>query len=299
MIERLVPTDPTYDLRKSLSTLSRSGLSAPVARWEDDTLFKATSTPDGPATVAFRRRAEGVTVWGWGPGADWVLHHAERWLGLHDDPTSFTPEHPLLVELHRRSPGMHFGHTHRVFDALFHCVFEQRVTSKGAAASRRSFTRAYGEPAPGPEDLLCWPTPEALRELRPYHFHPHNVESSRAAILLEAARRAKRLEETVGLPLLDAHRRLRALRGIGPWTANLVAGVALGDPDAVAVGDYHLKNTVAFQLAGEARATDERMLELLEPYTGHIRRVVGYLERTGRKAPRYGPKLSVRDIRGH
>ena len=50
---------------------------------------------------------------------------------------------------------------------------------------------------------------------------------------------------------------LGRLRGIGEWTIGSVLGPAMGDPDAVAVGDYHLKNTVAWALAGEARATDE------------------------------------------
>ena len=43
---------------------------------------------------------------------------------------------------------------------------------------------------------------------------------------------------------------------------------AMGDPDAVAVGDFHLKNLVSTALAGEPRGTDQRMLELLAPYAG-------------------------------
>ena len=91
----------------------------------------------------------------------------------------------------------------------------------------------------------------------------------------------------------DAHRRLRAFPGIGVWTANEVARVALGDPDAVSVGDFHLKNLVAFALAGEPRATDERMLELLEPYRGHRARAVRLLESSGLRPPSYGPKIAV------
>ena len=65
-----------------------------------------------------------------------------------------------------------------------------------------------------------------------------------------------------------AHRRLKAIPGIGPWSAAEVAVRAWGDPDAVSVGDFHLKHLVAFALAGEPRADDTRMLELLEPYAG-------------------------------
>ena len=65
----------------------------------------------------------------------------------------------------------------------------------------------------------------------------------------EVARRANRLEEAATMAWPDADRRLQALRGIGPWTAGVVLGEALGDPDAVPVGDYHLPNLVAWNLA--------------------------------------------------
>ncbi|MNC99844.1 hypothetical protein D3C83_182660 [compost metagenome] len=75
-----------------------------------------------------------------------------------------------------------------------------------------------------------------------------------------------------------------------------MALVALGDPDAVSVGDFHTKNVVANALAGEPRATDERMLELLEPYRGHRARAVALLERAGIGAPRYGPRVETPSI---
>ncbi|MCB9694582.1 MAG: DNA-3-methyladenine glycosylase 2 family protein [Alphaproteobacteria bacterium] len=297
MIDRLVSVPADYDLRGSLASLMKSGMSPPIARWVDSALHKATSTPSGPASVRFERTAEGVEVKAWGPGADWVLANAERWLGLHDDPSAFEPLHPMLAEQHRRRRGVHMGHTHRVFDALFYVILGQKVTEQGARGSRQSLWRQYAETAPGPVELLLPIAPSVLKELGTFHFHPHNVEAKRAATILECARRAKRLEETVHMDLPDAHARLHAVRGLGPWTIGIVAAVALGDPDAVQVGDYHLKNTVAWHLAGEDRATDERMLELLQPWSGQRRRAVAYLGLSG-AAPRYGPRLGVNDIRG-
>ena len=90
---------------------------------------------------------------------------------------------------------------------------------------------------------------------------------------------------------------LMRIPGIGAWTAAEVTFRALGDPDAVSVGDFHLKNLVAFALAGEPRATDEQMLELLEPWRGHRARVVRLLELSGVAAPRFGPRFSPIDRR--
>ena len=77
------------------------------------------------------------------------------------------------------------------------------------------------------------------------------------------------------------------------WTVGCVLGPALGDPDAVPVGDFHVKNVVAWNLANEARATDERMLELLVPYAGQRGRVVQAIMRHGNGAPKFGPKQRI------
>ena len=96
-----------------------------------------------------------------------------------------------------------------------------------------------------------------------------------------------------------AYRRLQAFFGIGPWTAAKVIALALGDPDAVPVGDYHLPHTVGYALEGTARSTDTRMLELLDPYRGHRARVIRLLTIAGISAPRFGPKQPLRDIVNH
>ena len=98
------------------------------------------------------------------------------------------------------------------------------------------------------------------------------------------------------MDLPTARRRLEAFPGVGPWTAAKVAQVALGDADAVPVGDYHLPHAVAYALEGVPRSTDERMLELLEPYRGHRARVIRLIGVAGITAPRYGPKMPLRDF---
>lgn len=95
----------------------------------------------------------------------------------------------------------------------------------------------------------------------------------------------------------DARRRLCVLPGLGPWTAAQVAVVALGDPDAVSVGDYNFPNLVSWALAGEPRGDDARMLELLEPYRGHRGRVIRLIV-AGRLGPRrIVPRAALRSIK--
>ena len=95
----------------------------------------------------------------------------------------------------------------------------------------------------------------------------------------------------------DADRRLRSVPGVGVWTAAEVRQRALGDVDAVSVGDFHLCRQVGWVLAGEERADDARMLELLEPYRGHRYRVCRLVELSGLAPERRGPRLAPRDFR--
>ena len=96
---------------------------------------------------------------------------------------------------------------------------------------------------------------------------------------------------------LDAQRRIRAIKGLGVWTAAYVRRVAWGDADAILVGDYHQKNLVTYALTGRPRGTDEEMVELLEPYRPHRGRVVRLIAAAGIKAPVFGPRKEIHPIR--
>ncbi|HEX2646984.1 MAG TPA: DNA-3-methyladenine glycosylase 2 family protein, partial [Candidatus Dormibacteraeota bacterium] len=153
-----------------------------------------------------------------------------------------------------------------------------------------------GEPAPGPARLRLPPSPQVLSKTPYWAFHRFGIERRRADIVIRAARSANRLEEIVAMDLPSAYERLRAFPGVGPWTAAKVATVALGDPDAVPVGDYHIPHSVGFLFDGTPRSSDERMLELLEPYRGHRARVLRLIAFAGITAPRFGPHQPLRHI---
>jgi 3-methyladenine DNA glycosylase/8-oxoguanine DNA glycosylase len=283
------------DLRRTVGG-QHSGGGDPTTVVTDREVWRASRTPAGPGTLHARLTGAELTAEAWGPGAEWLLDGVPALIGEHDEPASFDPDHPLVRDLHRRSPGLRIGRSGRVFDAVVPAILGQRVTSLEAIRQWRTLCRLEGEPAPGPCTLVLPPAPEALAE-RPYWwFHRLGVERHRADTLVRAARRASRLEEAATMSMPDAWARLQAVPGIGPWTAAEVAGRALGDPDAVAVGDYHLPNIVAFALAGEPRGDDTRMLELLEPFAGHRGRVLRLLLGSGIGPPKRGPRRAIPPI---
>jgi len=245
--------------------------------------------------MAVRPAAGRLEIEAWGPGADRVLDEAPRLLGLDDRPDAFSPGTGLLRDLHLRGRGVHLGSTGRVFEAIVPTVIGQLVTTREAMAGYRALLRKMGEPAPGPNAALrLLPEPAALAAMTYADLHPLRIERKRADVVIECARRARRLEEAVAMSPEDARRRLQAVRGVGPWTAETVMGVACGDRDAVPPGDHNLPHMVAWALAGEPRGTDDRMFELLEPYRPYRRRAVVLLKQSGIHAPRYGPRAPLR-----
>jgi 3-methyladenine DNA glycosylase/8-oxoguanine DNA glycosylase len=292
---RLRPVGP-LDLERTLAPL-RHGTGDPTIRFDVDGVWRATRTRRGPATVWVRQTGDAVVATAWGAGARLALDGVPALIGEGDDPAAFVPRNPLLRELQRQFAGVRMTRTDAMFEALLPAVVEQKVTGIEARRAYRYLVRAFGEPAPGPRrPLFVAPSPERLARM-PYHvFHPFGIERRRADTIRRAAARAARLEEARAVPGAEAQARLRAIPGIGAWTAAEVVRVALGDPDAVSVGDYHLPSVVSWALAGEARADDNRMLELLEPYRGQRGRAVRLLELAGITPPAFGPRMPHRSI---
>jgi 3-methyladenine DNA glycosylase/8-oxoguanine DNA glycosylase len=255
-------------------------------------LWWATETPDGPGTLRLELDGAGVLRRAaWGPGGDWIAAQADPVVGAFDRPEDFVPPAGLVRDLWRRTPPLVFGRTDRVFDATLEAVLGQKVQATLAYRSLRRLVARHGDPAPGPVDLRMYPGARRVARLTTWEFHSAGVERKRADTIVRAARVAHRLEEAASLGPAETERRLRTIRGIGVWTAALVRTAALGDADAVPVGDFHIPHAVCWALAGEARGSDERMLELLDPYAGHRGRVVALLGQRTVTAPRFGPKL--------
>ena len=294
-VERAIRLEGALDLGLTLAPLVR-GRGDTTARLEGGRFARATRTPIGPASELIELEGDGARVQAWGPGARWLADAVPALLGLDDDPAALVPRHPLIADLARRLGGLRVGRTGAVLEALVPAILEQKVTGSQAHQGFRGLVRALGEPAPGPLGLRLPPAAEALAALPYYGYHPFGIERRRAEAIRRVARAADRLEVIVELPPAAAQARLMAIPGVGAWTAAEVAARAFGDPDAVSVGDFHLRHLVCWALAGEPRGTDERMLELLEPYRGQRGRVIRLLEASGIRAPAYGPRLAPRRI---
>jgi 3-methyladenine DNA glycosylase/8-oxoguanine DNA glycosylase len=260
----------------------------------------ATNTPQGPVTVAFRVVDGQVRADTWGPGSDWALEQLPRLLGADDDLDGFAPHHPIVRMLSERFPIPRIGATGRWFEAMATAAIGQRVVRGDAGASRTRLSRRHGSPAPGPSPIPLFPDPATILTITDHEFHAVGIERARARVVRVAAKHTERLERLGREAPADARSWLQKLPGVGPWTTALTTSVAGGDADAVPVGDLHVPRLVCEALGGDSAVdpatADQRMLELLEPYSGPRQRVVRMLKLGGVGKPSHRPAPFRYDI---
>lgn len=283
---RILTLRRPLDLRLTLAPL-RIGRGDPCTKLKSDEAFRASRTPEGPATLHLLVQGSELRATAWGDGADWALDQVPELVGQSDEPM-FPTDHPLISDLQSRVSGLRIGATRRVLEAIVPAVCAQRVSPFEAKRSYRQLVEAFGEAAPGGPgfDLLLPPDSRTLASAGYQDLHPLGLERSRADVVRRAAARAATVETVVDDPPEVAEQRLRSIAGLSVWTSAHVREAALGDPDAVPVGDPALKHLVAFVFTGERRGTDAQMVELLEPFRGNRGRVLRLLKAAGLGPPR-------------
>lgn len=276
----------------------------PAIRVGANTVWLTGRMPSGAATMQLSRDpshhradAQRWTASAWGPGAEQILARAPGVLGADDHPEGFEPEGPpWLVQAHRRfGAGLRVPASGLVLEAGVAAALEQKVVGKQARAAWVALLREHGEPAPGPAPsrMRVLPEPRVLGGIDDLWWRQHGVDRSRAGTIRALAGYAGRVTQCADLELPQAQARLAALPGIGPWSVAEISFRALGDADAVSVGDYHLANEVGYALTAARQTTDEQMLRLLQPWAGHRYRVIRLLRLAGPTRPRRGPRMAL------
>jgi 3-methyladenine DNA glycosylase/8-oxoguanine DNA glycosylase len=282
------PLDGPLDARHALPGYHLASDPTRRARPDGSVVFAARS-PEGPVTTKMVVANGAAQIECWGPGSGWMAARGPQLTGAHDDPRPLQFDHDAIDELNRRFAALRHGATGVIVDGLLARTLGQRVLAREAGRSWSALCRALGDDAPGPFGLVLAPDPERVAGSPPWWFHQHGVDRGRATTLVAVARHARRLEECTALPLPKAYGRMRAIPGLGPWTVNGVARNALGDPDAIVVGDYWICHQIVSFLTGRARGSDAEMLELVERWTGQRGRVERLVAASGHRIQRFGP----------
>jgi DNA-3-methyladenine glycosylase II len=144
------------------------------------------------------------------------------------------------VPLRRRPDG---------FEGLVRIIMGQQVSVASASAISDRFLAAF----PGvPIEIIRKATDD---ELRAPGLSMAKIKAVRAAAT--AISEGLDLAGLAGLPAEEAHNRLTAVKGIGPWTADLYLLFCIGHQDIFPAGDLALRNAVADAFGLAALTIDE------------------------------------------
>lgn len=192
-------------------------------------------------------------------------------LGVDDDLAPFYDRFrwdPLIGPALRADPGRRIRRRPDPWEALAWAITEQLIEYSRAAAIQRRLVRALGR-ACARTGLRDVPAPAAVAGLAPARLCSWDLAEARAIALVRVAR-----EVAAGrVDLLDADhergwRRLRAVRGIGPWTVETLALLGQGRHDVLPAGDLGYLKLVGRLTTGnpKAVAAEDEVREFFRPY---------------------------------
>ncbi len=277
--ELRVPLTP-FDLRRSF-TMQALGAFDPTAVFASDTVFLKNFVSRG-SVVTLRCEAREGELIVTGDGA--ALEAWSKGLPPDDGQAAFSSSNEKLAQLHRRLGGLRLLRVPWLFDIACGSVLQQRIAFVDAVKQFSRIAKTFGVRVGAGAAFPDGPT---LAKVPIYELQRLGVDAQRARTLhMLAKSEAQRPFLSAESSFDEVVRRLELLPGIGPWTMGMIRGYGLGDPDAIIVGDLGLPHLVCWALAGEPRGTDERMLELLEPFRGQRFRVTRLLHAAGISVPR-------------
>lgn len=240
---------------------------SPLERIAGSGLRKALWTDGVPRVMEVRFHEDRVEA---SPGSEAPLR---RMLGLHLDPIPFekrVKRDALFGPLVKARPGLRVLLTATPFEALVWAILGQQINLTLAFRLRRRVIEAYGS-AVG--DLLAHPRPEDLAEADPDALGAMQVSRAKAASLIAVSKAIASghlpFDDLAAWDAAEADARLRAEKGIGPWTSAYVLMRGLGLPDCVPLGDSALATALERCLGLDHRPGVKEVAALMAPYAPH------------------------------
>jgi AraC family transcriptional regulator of adaptative response / DNA-3-methyladenine glycosylase II len=222
-----------------------------VEEWRDGAYRRTLRLPHGPAVVALTPPAQT------GPGTGHVaatlrladlrdlgvaIARCRRMLDLDADPIAVDEvlaQDPVLAAHVAKAPGRRVPRTADGPEFAVRAVLGQQVSTAAARTHAARLVLAHGEPIDDPDGGLThlFPLPEAVD---PTALAMPNGRKATLRAVLDALLDGT-LDLSAGADPREARARLATLPGIGPWTTEMLAMRALGDPDAFPVTDLGVR----------------------------------------------------------
>jgi AraC family transcriptional regulator of adaptative response / DNA-3-methyladenine glycosylase II len=267
-----LPVRRPYDARWVLAFLGTRALPG-VERVVGSTWERAALLGGRPALVRVEVRSGSLEVETPVPLDADTRARLERLFDTRTNPREVSRALGRDLRLRRviaRRPGLRVPGAWDPFEVAVRAIIGQQISVAAAVTVARRLVEAFGTPWPELPDgpWLGFPSPELL-SVAPLEEVPGL--RLRAPIIRNLARAVSsgdlRLDGSWPLDRVEAA--LHEIRGIGPWTASIVALRALGDPDALPAADLGLRRALGRgRLLASARDV-ERRAERWRPWRGY------------------------------
>ncbi|WP_272493536.1 MULTISPECIES: AlkA N-terminal domain-containing protein [Streptomyces] len=219
-----------------------------VEEWRDGAFRRTLRLPYGHGIVALTPNADHIgcrltlsdlrdlTV---------AISRCRRMLDLDADPVAVDDQlrtDPLLAPLVDKAPGRRVPRTVDEAEFAVRAVLGQQVSTAAARTHAARLVTAHGEPVDDPEGGLThlFPTAEALAAVDPDTLAmPRTRRTTFTTLVGQLADGTMNLGVESDWPKTRAA--LLALPGFGPWTVDVIAMRALGDPDAFLPTDLGIR----------------------------------------------------------
>ncbi|MFC8065929.1 AlkA N-terminal domain-containing protein [Streptomyces sp. NPDC057293] len=174
-----------------------------------------------------------------------AISRCRRLLDLDADPTAIDGQlraDPLLAPLVDKAPGRRVPRTVDEAEFAVRAVLGQQVSTAAARTHAARLVTAHGDPVDDPEGGLThlFPSTAALAAVDPQTLAMPGTRRTTFTTLV-----AHLADGSVNLGVecdwSETRARLVALPGFGPWTADVIAMRALGDPDAFLPTDLGIR----------------------------------------------------------
>ena len=263
--------------------LQRLGRYDPTTDLTENVFRKAFHYRGKAAAVEIVRAGAELEVRAYGCNAEELVEETAAGLRQDDGYRDFRTEDTGVLRLHRMLPGLRVIRVPWLYDMTCSAILQQRIRTVDAMRDWRRITQRWGSDAP--LGLRAFPAADVLAAVPQFELERMGVDAKRAKTLLRFAKELRFVSLRPAMDFTQLRQTLLRVCGIGPWTTETVMGYGAGDTDAAIPGDLHLPRVICYALAGEMQGTDERMMELLEPFRGHRFRIIRLLSAAGVDTP--------------